>query len=95
MQVWHPVFEFLPEDGQWQIVFLLFDEALGKFGTETWIGDIEVAAFEKDDKTRSITDLPRFIDQVSEYLAGRRSIPWPRTRFTKCPSNPSHYEATR
>ena len=68
VQVWHPVFEFLPEDGQWQIVFLLFDEALGEFGTETWIGDIEVAAFEKDDKTRSITDLPRFIDQVAEYF---------------------------
>lgn len=66
--VWHPIFESLPEDTRWQIVFLLLDESLGEFGTQTWIGTIDVEPFEADDKTRSVVELAPFIGQVIEYF---------------------------
>lgn len=43
IEVWHPLFPTLPEQAQYQILFLLLDEALGEHGTATLIGDIAFA----------------------------------------------------
>lgn len=64
---WHPFFADLPSDNRMQILFLLLDEALGEFGTTTWIGDISTGPVFNLPNQCSIVDLPRFIDQVHAY----------------------------
>lgn len=64
---WHPAFEKLPEEHHYQILFLLLDEALGEFGVEQWLGGIEVEPIEPGDDTRTLADLPTFIEHVNEY----------------------------
>lgn len=64
---WHPALERVPEDHHTQILFLLLDEALGEFGTEMWLGTIEVEPFPAGDDTRSLADLPEFVRRVNEY----------------------------
>jgi hypothetical protein len=49
IQVWHPLLTDLPEQPQYQIVFLLLDEALGEHGTASLIGDIAIATTEPRD----------------------------------------------
>lgn len=64
---WHPAFEHLDEEHHGQILFIFLDEALGEFGTQTWIGQIEIAPVSEGKNTRSLADLPRFIETVAEY----------------------------
>ncbi len=42
LTLWHPACEQLGRNGFLPIVFLFLDEALGEFGTEQWIGSIEL-----------------------------------------------------
>ncbi len=64
---WHPAFERLPEEHRYTPLFILLDEALGEFGTQTWIGTIDIKPFEPDEQTRSLAGLPEFLKQVGEY----------------------------
>lgn len=65
---WHPAFEEMEEDGSYQILFLMLDEALGEFGTSAWIGDIKIAEVHKDaPHVRPITELPKYIESVQNY----------------------------
>lgn len=61
---WHPAFEDLPDEAREQIVFLLLDEALGEFGTEQWIGSIDVAPVNPGPKIIKLTQLQKFIDDL-------------------------------
>ncbi len=64
---WHPAFERLPEEHHAQILFLLLDEALGEFGTQMWLGEIEIEPVTVEQADRRLSDLPKFIDQVNKY----------------------------
>ncbi len=41
IKAWHPAFEPIPEDARFQILFLMLDEALGEYGTQTKLGEIQ------------------------------------------------------
>jgi hypothetical protein len=41
--VWHPLFAKLEEKDRWTVLFLVHDEALGEFGTQSWIGEINMS----------------------------------------------------
>ncbi|MBC8291328.1 MAG: hypothetical protein H8E37_13585 [Planctomycetes bacterium] len=64
---WHPAFDQLDEEHHGQILFIFLDEALGEFGTQTWIGNIEIEPVSEGKNTRPLAELPRFIDSVAEY----------------------------
>ena len=64
---WHPGYEQLAEEHHAQIFFLMLDEALGEFGTQTWIGEMEVRPVSSEMHTIPLIELPKFIDQVSRY----------------------------
>ena len=72
---WHALLEKLPEEHHFQILFLLLDEALGEFGTQTWLGQIKIEPFTPDDKTKSIASLPAFIKQVENYHQWEKTPP--------------------
>ncbi len=64
---WHPTLAKLPEEHHYQILFILLDEALGEFGTQTWLGNIELQPLTPGEGIRTIATLPQFIRQVEEY----------------------------
>lgn len=64
---WHPALQQVPEEHHFQILFLLLDEALGEFGTQTWLGDIKIEPFTESEKTKMLSELPAFVRQVSDY----------------------------
>lgn len=64
---WHPALENVHEDHHFQILFLLLDEALGEFGVQTWLGEINVEPISAEGVTRPLLDLPKFIEQVKKY----------------------------
>lgn len=42
IDVWHPLFETMPEKDRWIVLFLFLDESLGEYGTQRWIGEIKL-----------------------------------------------------
>ncbi|MEO1528689.1 MAG: hypothetical protein AAFX06_24980 [Planctomycetota bacterium] len=76
---WHPLFEELAEEHHVQLLFLLLDEALGEFGTQSWVGDIsigEVSEAELDGRTvHRLTELPKFIGDVQRYHEWQKLSP--------------------
>ncbi len=64
---WHPSLALVPDEHHMQILFLLLDEALGEFGTQTWLGEIKAQPFVADGDTRPLFELPEFIEQVNKY----------------------------
>jgi hypothetical protein len=64
---WHPSLAKVPAEHHFQILFLLLDEALGEFGVQTWLGEIKVEPIEDSTGTRSLIDLPKFIEQATSY----------------------------
>ena len=72
---WHPLLEKLPEEHHYQILFILLDEALGEFGTQTWLGEIKVEAFKPTERTRTIANLPKFIKEVENYHQWEKTPP--------------------
>lgn len=72
---WHPLLERLPEEHHYQILFILLDEALGEFGTQTWLGEIQIEPITPDDKTKTIATLPAFIKQVENYHQWEKTPP--------------------
>jgi hypothetical protein len=41
LMIWHPLWEKIGEKQRGTVVFLFLDEALGEYGTEWWIGEIQ------------------------------------------------------
>lgn len=72
---WHPALEQVPEEHRLRIFFLLLDEALGEFGTEMWLGSLDVEPFEADQDTRSMAELPRFVEQAGAYYGWEKLSP--------------------
>jgi hypothetical protein len=72
---WHPALSEVPEEHRVRIFFLLLDEALGEFGTDMWLGTIDVEPFEADAETRSLATLPKFVEQVGAYYGWKKLSP--------------------
>jgi hypothetical protein len=66
---WHPALKHVPEEHHIQILFLLLDEALGEFGTQTRLGEIKVEPITASEATRMLSELPEFVKQVADYHA--------------------------
>ena len=49
------------------ILFIFLDETLGEFGTQTSLGEINIEPVDPGKDTRSLIDLPAFIDSVHSY----------------------------
>ncbi|NNE00290.1 MAG: hypothetical protein HKN47_23475 [Pirellulaceae bacterium] len=78
IQAWHPALENVPQEHHFQILFLLLDEALGEFGTQMWLGEVKLGPIDDGEETRSLTDLPAFIEQVNQYHKWEK-MPPPKT----------------
>lgn len=76
---WHPLFAELPDEHHAQLLFLLLDETLGEFGTQTWIGGIEIDEVSPADVDGRIThrlqDLPKFINDIQRYHGWEKHSP--------------------
>lgn len=72
---WHPTFKRLPEEHHANILFIFLDEALGEFGTQTWIGEIQIEPVTAGSDTRSLADFPKFLDSVREYHGWEKLSP--------------------
>jgi hypothetical protein len=75
LTAWHPALAQAPEEHRLRILFLLLDEALGEFGTEMWLGALEVEPFEADKDTRPLASLPKFVEQVGGYYGWNKLSP--------------------
>ena len=64
---WHPSLSELAEPHHYEVLFLLLDEALGEFGTQMWLGDIQIEAFPPAEATTNIQNLRKFIKQAANY----------------------------
>lgn len=72
---WHPAFTKVPQDHRLQILYILLDEALGEFGVETWLGQIELEPFNAEGKTFSLDKLPEHLEQVKQYYHWEKLSP--------------------
>ena len=65
LQAWHPVFESLDENGRYNIAFLLLDESLGEYGTQTKIGKIELKPGAGDQPlSKPLAELPGYLESL-------------------------------
>ena len=59
LQAWHPAFENLSDNDRYRIAFLLLDESLGEYGTQTKLGKIELEPGPEDSPlTKPLIELP-------------------------------------
>ncbi len=72
---WHPAFEKLSEEERYHILFLLLDEALGEFGTEMWLGGINVAPITGDNSAIKLSKLAEKIAQVNAFYDWEKVLP--------------------
>jgi hypothetical protein len=72
---WHPALERVPEEHHYQILFLLLDEVLGEFGTQTWLGNIAIESIAPQETNKRLIDLPDFIEEVSNYYQWNKCPP--------------------
>lgn len=72
---WHPEFAHLPEDAQWQIFFIFLDDAMGEFGTQTWIGEIDIHPIEEDAKKFPVSQMKRYAENLGRQLEWKKLHP--------------------
>ncbi len=72
---WHEALAQVDEEAHMQILFLLLDEALGEFGTQTWIGKIDVEPIVTRKRVISLCELPQFVEQVNRYHQWKKLPP--------------------
>ena len=75
LEAWHEAMQQVPEEHRMQILFLLLDEALGEFGTETWLGSIEISPSLDLTQSKSLLQLPDFLSQVENYYQWNKLSP--------------------
>ena len=65
LQAWHPAFEKLDDNGRYNIAFLLLDESLGEYGTQTKLGTIELKPGSDDQPlTKQLDELPKYLESL-------------------------------
>jgi hypothetical protein len=63
--VWHPLFDKMPEQERWRVLFLFLDEVLGEYGTQQYIGEI------KHDPKRLADSIP--LEELNDFLKRAQS----------------------
>lgn len=81
IKAWHPAFEQVDESGRFQILYLLLDEALGEFGTQTRLGEIEFSPF---DDGLPLLKLPDFLDELWQEKGWQETSPLESNAVYKC-----------
>lgn len=61
IKAWHEAFENVDNDGRFQILYLLLDEALGEYGTQSKLGSI---AFKGDPDAKPLVELPGYLEAL-------------------------------
>ena len=61
IKAWHEAFENIEQEGRFQILFLLLDEALGEYGTQTKLGSIE---FKHHPDAKPLAALPGYLSSL-------------------------------
>jgi hypothetical protein len=79
---WHPAFADIGEEHHLSILVKMLDEALGEFGTQMYLGEIEVERVTEGTDTRRLIDLPRFIDSVCNYHKWEKFPPMERESYS-------------
>ena len=65
LQAWHPALEDLDESDRYRIAFLLLDESLGEYGTQTKLGQIELQPGSEDRSlTQPLIELPNYLESL-------------------------------
>ena len=65
LQAWHPALEHLDGSDRYRIAFLLLDESLGEYGTQTKLGRIELQPGSEDRPlAQSLIELPSYLESV-------------------------------
>jgi len=65
LQAWHPAFEYLDESNRYNIAFLLLDESLGEYGTQTKLGKIELKPGPEDQPlAKPLAELPGYLESL-------------------------------
>jgi len=72
---WHPALKSVPQEHHQQILFLLLDEALGEFGTETWLGTIELEPLIAGPGVITLAELPGMIEKAGKYYEWEKLSP--------------------
>jgi hypothetical protein len=74
LTVWHPLFAKLPEGDRWTVLFLVLDEALGEFGTQSWIGEITMSDQHLADAL-PLKELPTFVQSTEKETGWEKRAP--------------------
>jgi hypothetical protein len=74
MTVWHPLFAKLAESDRWTVLFLVLDEALGEFGTQSWIGQIKMTDSRLAD-AMPLKELPAFVSSTEVETGWKKYAP--------------------
>ncbi len=71
VMVWHPAFEALDDEAQWDVLSLVLDDALGEDDVERWLGAVGPSAEPLDDP-RPLLDLPTVVGELAARATGDR-----------------------
>ncbi len=61
IKAWHESFENIPDEARFQILYLLLDEALGEYATQTKLGDMQ---FNSDLDAIPLSEFPKFLEDL-------------------------------
>lgn len=64
---WHPAYAELEKEHHFPILFIFLDATLGEFGTQAQLGEILVEPVTAGANTRSLLEMPEFIDSAFAY----------------------------
>ncbi|MGH2551568.1 MAG: hypothetical protein ACRDHN_19455, partial [Thermomicrobiales bacterium] len=64
LTVWHPSWEQIDVGQRWTITFLFLDEALGEYGTQWWVGEIQFGQSRLGDSF-PLEELAAFVAQTT------------------------------
>ena len=65
LQAWHPALQQLDENDRYSIAFMLLDEALGEYGTQTKLGKIELQpGTGSQSLTKPLAELPGYLESL-------------------------------
>jgi hypothetical protein len=65
LTVWHPLFGGMEEGARWTILFLFLDEVLGEYGTQQWIGKIQMKDTRLADAI-ALSELQPFVTKLGQ-----------------------------
>lgn len=74
LAVWHPQFDQVKEKDRWTALFLFLDEVLGEYGTQQWIGEINLDN-QRLTESMPFGDLPSFIRKLQDERGWKKSPP--------------------